>query len=88
MIVKLTNSYKGNPTEQIAINSDHVVSVFETLNQDNVTLTAIYTVNSQTFTVEEPFDQVYAMLRGEDYTPVAKPKSKKTTVSSNTISIV
>ena len=88
MIVKFTNSYKGNPTDVIAINPEQVVSVFETLSKDNETLTAIYTVNNQTFTVEEPFDQVYAMLRGEDYTPVAKPKSKKTTVSSNTISIV
>jgi hypothetical protein len=62
MLVYFTNSFKGNATDSIAINPDHVISVFEILNEEDDTVTAIYGIGNNTWTVEEPYLEVVARL--------------------------
>jgi hypothetical protein len=65
MLVYFTHSFKGNATDSIAINPDHVISVFEILNENEEKVTAIYGIGNNTWTVEEPYlDVVASMNRG------------------------
>ena len=65
MLVYFTNCFKGNATDSIAINPDHVISVFEILNEEEEKVTAIYGIGNNTWTVEEPYlDVVACMNRG------------------------
>jgi len=61
MLVHFTNSFKGNASNSIAINPDHVISVFEILNEEE-SLTAIYGIGNNTWTVEEKYLDVVARL--------------------------
>jgi hypothetical protein len=62
MLVYFTNSFKGNATDSIAINPDHVISVFEIENEEGEKLTAIYGIGNNTWTVEESYHEVFARL--------------------------
>ena len=62
MLVYFTNSFKGNATDSIAINPDHVISVFEILNEEEETVTAIYGIGNNTWTVEDKYLAVVARL--------------------------
>jgi len=62
MLVYFTNSFKGNASDSIAINPDHVISVFEILNENEEKVTAIYGIGNNTWTVEEPYYVVVAKL--------------------------
>ena len=62
MLVYFTNSFKGNASDSIAINPDHVISVFEILNEEEEKVTAIYGIGNNTWTVEEPYFIVVAKL--------------------------
>jgi len=62
MLVYFTNSFKGNASDSIAINPDHVISVFEILNEEEEKVTAIYGIGNNTWTVEEPYLDVVAKL--------------------------
>jgi len=62
MLVHFTNSFKGNASNSIAINPDHVISVFEILNEEEESLTAIYGIGNNTWTVEEKYLDVVARL--------------------------
>ena len=65
MLVYFTNSFKGNASDSIAINPDHVISVFEILNEKEEKVTAIYGIGNNTWTVEESYlDVVASMNRG------------------------
>ena len=62
MLVYFTNSFKGNASNSIAINPDHVISVFEIENEEGEKLTAIYGIGNNTWTVEDPYFMVVAKL--------------------------
>lgn len=62
MLVYFTNSFKGNASDSIAINPDHVISVFEIEDEEGVKLTSIYGIGNNTWTVEEPYLDVVARL--------------------------
>ena len=62
MLVYFTNSFKGNASDSIAINPDHVISVFEIENEEGDKVTAIYGIGNNTWTVEEPYLVVVARL--------------------------
>ncbi len=62
MLVYLTNSFKGNASDSIAINPDHVISVFVIENEEGDKVTAIYGIGNNTWTVEEPYLEVVARL--------------------------
>jgi hypothetical protein len=62
MLVYFTNSFKGNATDSIAINPDHVISVFEILNEEEEKVTAIYGIGNNTWTVEEPYLEVVSRM--------------------------
>jgi hypothetical protein len=66
MLVHFTNSFKGNASNSIAINPDHVISVFEILNEEEESLTAIYGIGNNTWTVEEKYLDVVARLNQAD----------------------
>lgn len=62
-----TNSFEGNASTSIAINSDHVVSVFETILTNSETnevtqSTSIFTVNGIQFQVTDAYLDVIARL--------------------------
>jgi len=61
MLVYFTNRFKGNATDSIAINPDHVISVFEILNEEEK-VTAIYGIGNNTWTVEEKYLEVVARM--------------------------
>jgi hypothetical protein len=62
MLVYFTNSFKGNASDSIAINPDHVISVFVIENEEGDKVTAIYGIGNNTWTVEEPYLEVVARL--------------------------
>lgn len=62
MLVYFTNSFKGNVSDSIAINPDHVISVFEIENEEGDKLTSIYGIGNNTWTVEEPYLEVVSRL--------------------------
>ena len=62
MLVYFTNSFKGNASDSIAINPDHVISVFEIEDEEGVKLTSIYGIGNNTWTVEEPYLEVVSRL--------------------------
>ena len=51
MMVIFTNAFKGNVSDEIAINSDSVISVYPGLTENNEMVTNIYTLNDNTFAV-------------------------------------
>ena len=67
MLVYFTNSFKGNATDSIAINPDHVISVFEIENEDEEKVTAIYGIGNNTWTVEESYLEVVARMNQCDW---------------------
>jgi hypothetical protein len=65
------NAFKGNPTDSIAINPDHVITVFEGVNTNHdtnevQTVTNIYGATGQTWSVEEDMVTVVARLNERD----------------------
>lgn len=64
MMVIFTNAFKGNVSDEIAINSDSVISVYPGLTENNEMVTNIYTLNGNTFAVEETYKVVIARLNG------------------------
>lgn len=62
MLIYFTNSFKGNVSDSIAINPDHVISVFEIENEEGVKLTSIYGTGNNTWTVEEDYLEVVARM--------------------------
>jgi len=66
MLVYFTNSFKGNASDSIAINPDHVISVFEIINEEEEIVTAIYGIGNNTWTVEESYLEVVARLNQRD----------------------
>jgi hypothetical protein len=66
-----TNAFKGNASDSIAINPDHVVSVFETLSTNTDTnemsqITNIFGVTGTSWQVEEDIVTVVARLNERD----------------------
>lgn len=66
MLVYFTNSFKGNASDSIAINPDHVISVFEIENEEGDKMTAIYGIGNNTWTVEDNYLDVVARLSQRD----------------------
>ena len=67
MLVYFTNSFKGNISDSIAINPDHVISVFEIENENGEKVTAIYGIGNNTWTVEESYLEVVARMNQCDW---------------------
>lgn len=70
-IVLFENAFEGNATNNVAINSEKVISVFQVLDpldKDKKKLfTAIYAGPDLTWTVKEPMDEVLNRLNRETY---------------------
>jgi len=68
MAIKLfTNVYSGNANDSIGINSDHVLTVFETMSinpntGDEERMTNIFTVSGNTYQVKDSYLEVVARL--------------------------
>jgi hypothetical protein len=65
-IVLFENAFEGNATNNIAINSEKVISVYETLDpldkKKKKLFTAIYAGPDLTWTVKEPLNEVIKKL--------------------------
>jgi hypothetical protein len=68
MAIKIfQNAFSGNANDSIAINSDHVMSVFETKSinpdtGDEEVLTNIFSVSGNTWQVKDKYLEVIARL--------------------------
>ena len=63
-LVLFENAFQGNPTNNLAISSEKVISVYQIKDplDDKGLLTAIYLGPDLTFTVQDPMDQVLNKL--------------------------
>lgn len=65
-----TNQYEGNADNSIAINSDHVVSVYaselDISEHKKIKVTTIYCLNGTTFNVTDKYMDVVARLNERD----------------------
>jgi hypothetical protein len=70
MFIKLTNATKQYEGEQLIINIDHILSIFELqekrLDDDNaeyeVSVSNLYTITQQSYIVEEPINVIYKLI--------------------------
>jgi len=70
MFIKLTNATKEYQGEQLIINIDHILSIFELqekrLDDDNaeyeVSVSNLYTITQQSYIVEEPINVIYKLI--------------------------
>ena len=70
MFIKLTNATKEYQGEQLIINIDHILSIFEMqekrFDNDNVeyevSVSNLYTTTQQSYIVEEPVKEVYKLI--------------------------
>lgn len=70
MFIRLTNATKEYEGEQLIINIDHVLSIFELqekrLDDDNVeyeiSVSNLYTTTQQSYIVEEPVNVIYKLI--------------------------
>ena len=61
MLKIFKNSYKGNNSDSIAINPDHVIAVYEANDNVGIPVTMIYT-GAVTYEVEDSYLEVIARL--------------------------
>lgn len=66
MLKYFTNAFKGNVTDSIAINPAMVCTVFETRDEEDNLITAIYLQTGITLTVTDPYLEVVARLSESD----------------------
>lgn len=62
MIIKLTNNaeeFKGKP---LLINSEHIMTVFEVQNDDEIS-TNIYSITQQSWIVKESLEDIYKLIK-------------------------
>ena len=67
---KFKNAFKGNMTDEIWINIDHIISVFESLSTDNETnemetSVTLFSKDGMSWQVDEPINEVARKLSGE-----------------------
>lgn len=70
MFIRLTNATKEYQGEQLIINIDHVLSIFELqekrLDDDNVeyevSVSNLYTITQQSYIVEESVKDIYKLI--------------------------
>lgn len=61
MIIKLTNNaeeFKGKP---LLINAEHIMTMFEVENDDEVS-TNIYSITQQSWVVQESLEEIYKLV--------------------------
>ena len=77
MLIKLTNATEEHKGNTLLINPKHIMTVFETLvevpttqvkKKEKVveTLTQIYGITQQSWTVKESVDEIYKMIQEHD----------------------
>lgn len=62
MIIKLTNNaeeFKGKP---LLINSEHIMTVFEIENDDEIS-TNVYSITQQSWNVKETVEEIYKLVK-------------------------
>ena len=62
MIIKLTNNaeeFKGKP---LLINPEHIMTVFEIENDDEVS-TNVYSITQQSWNVKETVEEIYKLIK-------------------------
>jgi len=62
MIIKLTNNaeeFKGKP---LLINSEHIMTVFEIENDDEIS-TNVYSITQQSWNVKETAEEIYKLVK-------------------------
>ena len=62
MLIKLTNNaeeFKGKP---LLINPEHIMTVFEIENNDEVS-TNVYSITQQSWNVKETVEEIYKLIK-------------------------
>lgn len=71
MFIRLTNATKEYEGEQLIINIDHILSIFELqekrVDDDNVeyevSVSNLYTITQQSYIVEESVNDIYKLIK-------------------------
>lgn len=77
MLIKLTNATEEHKGNTLLINPKHIMTVFETVvelptenkkKKEKVveTITQIYSITQQSWTVKESADEIYKMIQVDD----------------------
>lgn len=67
---KFNNAFKGNVTDDIWVNIDHIITCFETLETDDETnelrpFVTLFSKDGMSWQVDEPINEVARKLSGE-----------------------
>lgn len=65
MIIKLNNAAEQFLGHKLLINTDHIVSVFETTADDGSTKTFLYTSTNLTYEVGDSLDKIFEMVKND-----------------------
>lgn len=64
MLIKLTNASEQFAGQQLLINTDHIISVFEIKSEGtDELLTHVYAVTKESWLVKEDIETIYKMLK-------------------------
>jgi len=58
MLLKLTNVTEGRFGDKLIINSEYIISFFETKNKDGKNITIAYGLNNNSWEVKESIDEI------------------------------
>ena len=62
MIIKLTNNAKEFKGKPLLINPEHIMTVFEIENDDEVS-TNVYSITQQSWNVKETVEEIYKLVK-------------------------
>ena len=62
MIIKLTNNAKEFKDKPLLINTEHIMTVFEVENDDEIS-TNIYSITQQSWVVKESLEDIYKLIK-------------------------
>ena len=62
MIIKLTNASEAFKDKSVLINTDKIVSIFESVNEKDETVTFVYVDKENTWLVKETLEEIYEMV--------------------------
>lgn len=62
-LIKLTNATKGRIGESLILNTEAMMSFFESTQEDGTKITVAFGMNSNSWEVKETIDEVMAQIR-------------------------
>ena len=64
-LIKLTNATKGRIGESLILNTEAMMSFFESTQEDGTKVTVAFGMNGNSWEVKESIDEIMAVIDGE-----------------------